>query len=116
MAREAKTVETKPGAGKDLTFTSFLMANGGQYDNTEGTAHLVWNNTTAGIITVTLSTDKLVSPQAVATTSATFAVPANAVAFEMPVLLSQWWAQEGTQTIYLDTSADGLDWAAVRPA
>ncbi len=117
MARATKTVETGDyTVGKNLTFTSVLAADGIKYDNVDQTARIVVNNTTAGAIVVTISTDKLFSPQQTALVSKTYSVPANAVGFVIDPLQNQWWAQQDTTDIFVDVASDGLDMAVVKPA
>lgn len=116
MARQVKTVETASFEdGTEYTFTALLAADGGQYDNVDQAAKQVFSNTTSGAIVVTISTDKVFSPQETTLTAKTFTVPADAVAFEIPPLENNWWAQEGTTNIYVDVASDGLNWAVVKP-
>jgi hypothetical protein len=117
MARDVATVQTiSDSAGVDITMTAFVQANGGQYDNTNQTAFMIFINTgTAKVITI--STDKTFSDQDAGLTSKTFALPATSEAFIMPVLQNQWWAQDGTTNIHVDIDADtGVTWAVIQPA
>lgn len=117
MARDVKTVQVvSDSAGVNLTFTAFVQANGGQYDNTQQTAKMIWAN--SGVAkTITISTDKTTTDQLVTQASKTFTLPASAVAFEMPALQNQFWAQDGTNNIYVDIDVDtGVTWAISRPA
>lgn len=119
MARDVKTVQVvSDSAGVNLAFTAFVQANGGQYDNTQQTAKMVWANSgTAKVITI--STDKTTTDQLVTQASKTFTLPGSAVAYEMPALQNQFWAQSGTgdTNIYVDIDDDtGVTWAVSRPA
>lgn len=116
MARDVATVQTiSASGGLNITFAAFVQANGGQYDNTPQTARMYFTNS-GSAKTITVSTDKTISPQAVATTSFTVTLPGSAVAFELPVLQNQWWAQDGTANINVDIDDDtGVTWAVAKP-
>ena len=117
MPRDVKTVQVvSASAGVNLAFTAFVQANGGQYDNTNQTAKMIFAN--SGVQkTITISTDKTTTDQLVIQASKTFTLPASAVAFELPVLQNQFWAQAGTTNIYVDIDVDtGVTWALSREA
>lgn len=118
MARDVATIQTiSDSAGLNATMTAFVDANGGQYDNSDQTAFMIFANSNASPTTITVSTDKTISPQAVAMTSFTLTLPAGATNFKCPVLENQWWAQDGTTNIYVDVADDtGVTWAVVQPA
>lgn len=117
MARDVATIQViSDSTALNVTYAAFTSANGGQYDNILQTGYMLFRNG-ATPVTITVSTDKLISPQAVGMTSFTVTLPALAEAFALPVLQNQWWAQDGTTNIYVDTDTDsGVQWAVVRPA
>ncbi|WP_372743245.1 hypothetical protein [Neptunomonas sp.] len=118
MPRDVFTVETgSRTAGLNYTENACVAANGAQYDNINQNAELHFRNTTAGAVVVTVSTDKLFSPEGAGLTSKTYTVPASSEGFIIPPLTNQWWAQDGTTNVYLDFDVDGLQLGLVaRPA
>jgi len=117
MARDVEIVQTiSETAGLEVVQAPFVTANGGQYDNSDGTANMYFSNTDASAKTITISTDRVVTDQEVATTSATFTLPATTVIFIVPALLNSEWAQQDTTNVYVDVDDDtGVTWGVAKP-
>lgn len=92
-----------------------LTADGAVYDNVNQTGWIVVENTTAGAIVLTISTDRTYSPQAAGSLSKSYTIPANANDFYIPPINNNFWSQAGTDNVYLDTDADGLNIMIVEP-
>ena len=118
MARDVATVQTiSESAGLAVTMSAFVAANGGQFDNTAQDAHMYFGNTDVSAKTITISTDRTHTDQDVATTSATFTLPATTGVFIIPTLQNNQWAQDSTTNIYVDVDDDtGVTWGVARPA
>lgn len=113
MATINKAVEVvDPTTGTEYTFTAipFGVGNGIDFDNANQNARLVFRNTTAGAITITIKTDRTFSPNATGLVNKTFTLPANANGFEIPALANQWWAQASPSTsIIIETDVAGAE-------
>lgn len=117
MARDVATIQTVDNAdGLNVTLAAFVTANGGQYDNTAQAAFMIFKNGDASPKTITVSTDKTISPQEVDMPDLTFTLPASNDAFIIPVLTNQWWGQASSvNNILVDLSDDtSVEWAVVK--